>query len=103
MSSHVWDRKPTRAKANRLAEALQYCAEQDLTGPLAVAFAGYYCERTAQTSRVFLQELFTGAIRSGFRFAEREEYSRLVPAHMEFWTDGEVDWRPNEVIPEDYY
>lgn len=108
MATHVWQMKkltPVFVKdwleGYRLALPL-------LGHEAAGIFAGYLQENLRQSGvgTKTARKMFETCNRSGHRYLTGKNaanYRDLTIRILQTMTDTEVDWRPNEVIPEDYY
>ena len=98
MASHVWDRKPTRSKADGLEKGYEYSISQGSTNEQAEVFAGYLIETFTQhgiRSETDTEKLYAGVVRNKWRLMQAKNakfYQLAYNRHHMFFFGRLVDF-----------
>lgn len=104
MAKHVWERRVTEAAEKEWWEYYRMGIELELGHRTATIFAGYVLKSLAQKSHRSLRELVDGMKRSNHRYLRGRNVANYeILARAMLGEAEEIDWRPTETIPEDYY
>lgn len=106
MSSHVWERKPTKSKAEALELAYDYALERSATQIQAETFAGYYLERSHQSGGIRSPEgLYKGVVNNDWKLlnGKNAEFYRLAyNRHLQFFFHKLVDLFWERLFQDDF-
>lgn len=106
MSRHVWETKTlTPQFVDEWLDGYQIAAAGGAPHAIAAVFAGYVMESNRQSGRAPLKYRWKSAVRSRHRYAHGKNvrhYLALAERCLAL-LPTEIDWRPNQMLPEDFY